>query len=497
MSAAMVQIAPGDSVAVALRDLAAGETVPGPDGCNVELQDDVPRGHKVALTALDSGDPVVKYGAVIGHATRPLERGQWVHTHDLATSLSGTVEYRWEPEAHELARPAVERTFQGYRRADGRVGTRNELWIIPVVGCVNDTAAELAAEAQGLVGDGLEAVVAFSHPYGCSQMGDDLARTAQVLASLAHHPNAGGVLLLSLGCENVTQEMLFEALGSLDPERVRYLRCQDVEDELAAGLEVLGELADVARRDRREAQPLSELVLGLKCGGSDGLSGITANPVIGRVSDAVVAAGGTSLLAEVPEMFGAEGLLLGRCESREVFDEACDLLNGFKEYFLSHGAVVYENPSPGNKAGGITTLEDKSCGCVQKGGTAPVSGVVGYGDRVERKGLNLLCSPGNDLVSSTALSAAGATVILFSTGRGTPFGAPAPTVKVASNSALAQKKHGWVDFDAGRAVSEGLSLDVVADELLDKLVAVASGELTSAEHRGARGLAIWKDGVTL
>ena len=389
------------------------------------------------------------------------------------------------------------RTFRGYRRPNGKVGVRNEIWIIPTVGCVNDVAKALARDCQDLVTGSIDGLYSFPHPYGCSQTGEDHATTARLLAALAHHPNAGAVLVLSLGCENLTPESFREILGEFEPGRIQFLTCQKVNDEMAEGRRLLEECAAYAGQFKREDVPASELVIGMKCGGSDGLSGITANPVVGRFSDALVAQGGSTVLTEVPEMFGAEGFLMDRCASREVFEQAVGMLNGFKDYFLRHNEVVYENPSPGNKAGGITTLEDKSCGCVQKGGSAPIVDVLEYGQQVTKKGLSMLSGPGNDLVSATALTAAGAHIVLFTTGRGTPFGAPAPTMKISTNTPLAENKSGWIDFNAGVAADGTRTLAQTAEDLMDQVLAVASGEQTCAERRGFREIAIFKDGVTL
>ena len=377
------------------------------------------------------------------------------------------------------------------------MGIRNEMWIIPTVGCVNVVAKKLVKDNQDLVTGSVEGLYAFPHPFGCSQTGADHAQTRKLLAALTRHPNAGGVLVLSLGCENLTHEQFLAELGNYDEKRVKFLTCQQVEDEFSAARVLLEELADYAGKASREPIPASELVIGMKCGGSDGLSGITANPTVGRFSDMLVAQGGSTVLTEVPEKFGAEGFLMDRCINEEVFHKAVDMINGFKAYFLRHNEVVYENPSPGNKAGGITTLEDKSCGCVQKGGSAPIMDVIGYGDPVVTKGLNMLYGPGNDLVSSTALTAAGAHMVLFTTGRGTPFGAPAPTMKLATNTPLATKKSGWIDFHAGVVADGTRTLDEAAQDLMDLVLEVASGKKTRAEEKGYREISIFKDGVVL
>lgn len=490
----LIRINPRDNVAVALHPVAAGETLLVGGGA-VTAAEEIPQGHKIALAGIACGQPVVKYGYPIGHATADIAAGAWVHTHNMRTNLSGEEEYSYEPKVPAVE-PVEPETFMGFRRRDGRVAVRNEIWIIPTVGCVNDVAKKLAADSQDLVAGSVEGLYAFTHPYGCSQTGADHAQTRKLLAALARHPNAGAVLVLSLGCENLQHDQFVEELGGYDPDRIKFLTCQDVEDEFAAGRALLEECAAYASQFRREPVPVSGLVIGMKCGGSDGLSGVTANPTVGVFSDMMIARGGSTVLTEVPEMFGAEGMLLDRCVSREVFDKAAKMLNNFKDYFISHHETVYENPSPGNKKGGITTLEDKSCGCVQKGGTAPIADVIGYGDAVTAHGLNMLYGPGNDLVSATAMTAAGAHIILFTTGRGTPFGAPAPTIKIASNSQLAAKKSGWIDFDAG-PVADGEPIEEAAERLFALVLRTAGGERTKSEKMGFREIAIFKDGVTL
>ena len=486
-----IHIHPKDNVAVALKPIPAGTVFEG-----VAAKTDIPQGHKMALNGLAENDQVVKYGFPIGHATCPIAPGEWVHTHNMKTNLSGQLEYSYHPKLNPPA-PLPCATFQGFRRKNGQVGIRNEIWIIPTVGCVNDVAKALVKQNQDLVTGTIDGLYTFPHPFGCSQTGADHAQTRKLLAALTRHPNAGAVLVLSLGCENLTHEQFVQELGAYDENRVKFLTCQQVEDEMAAGREILAQLAAYAGEFHREPIPASELVVGMKCGGSDGLSGITANPTVGRFSDLLVAQGGSTVLTEVPEMFGAEGFLMNRCCSEEVFHKAVNMINGFKEYFLRHNEVVYENPSPGNKAGGITTLEDKSCGCVQKGGSAPIMDVIGYGDQVVTKGLNMLYGPGNDLVSSTALTAAGAHLILFTTGRGTPFGAPAPTMKLATNTPLAQKKRGWIDFNAGVVADGSRTLDETAQDLMALVLEVASGKKTRAEEKGFREISIFKDGVVL
>ena len=486
-----IQIHPDDNVVVALHAIPAGTIFAG-----VAAYSDIPQGHKMAIRPMVENDQVIKYGFSIGHATAAIVPGDWVHTHNMKTNLSAEIEYTYNPKlVFPEATPV--KTFMGYRRKDGRAAIRNEIWIIPTVGCVNDIAKTLVKENQDLVTGSIDGLYTFTHPFGCSQTGADHAQTRKLLAALTRHPNAAAVLVLQLGCENLTHEQFVEELGEYDANRVKFLTCQAVEDEFEAGRAILEELAAYAGQFQREVVFASELVIGMKCGGSDGLSGITANPTVGRFSDMLVAMGGSTVLTEVPEMFGAEGFLMDRCVNEEVFDKAVDMINGFKNYFIRHNEVVYENPSPGNKAGGITTLEDKSCGCVQKGGTAPIMDVIGYGDAVTTKGLNMLYGPGNDLVSATALTAAGAHMVLFTTGRGTPFGAPAPTMKIATNTLLATQKAGWIDFNAGMVADGVRTLDEAGADLLNLVLEIASGKKTRTEEKGYREIAIFKDGVML
>lgn len=484
-------ISPLDNVAVALTPLKEGEAVAA---CGILAAQAVAPGQKIALRDIKKGCAVIKYGCPIGRASTDIKAGEWVHVHNLQTGLSEQGEYPYLPVDCALV-PETPETFEGFLRADGRAGIRNEIWIIPTVGCVNTVCRRLAAVAQPF--GSVDGVYAFEHPYGCSQMGEDHAATRKLLAALCRHPNASGVLVVSLGCENNTLEGFQAELGEWDSERVKFMVCQEESDEIAAGQALLAELLQAVCADTRVPLPVSKLVVGMKCGASDGLSGITANPLAGRFSDMLIARGGSTVLTEVPEMFGAETLLLNRCESEAVFNKAVAMIDSFKHYFLSHGQVVYENPSPGNKAGGISTLEDKSLGCVQKGGTAPIVDVIAYGESVKRNGLTLLSGPGNDLVSATALTAAGAQLIFFTTGRGTPFGAPAPTVKISANGALFLKKPGWLDFNAGSMVDEESPQDA-AERLFAYTLALADGRLrTKSEQCGAREIAIFKGGVTL
>ncbi|MHC1692639.1 MAG: UxaA family hydrolase [Sphaerochaetaceae bacterium] len=495
-----IRIHDTDMVAVALEPLGAGSMVTVGEE-SIQVTEAIPQGHKFALRDIAEGERIIKYGFSIGTARSAIPRGAHVHTHNTATHLAETESYAYCPQDAVCPPPAVRAgTIQAYERSDGHIGIRNEIWIIPTVGCVNKVASSLAAWGNQQLAnkalEGIDGIHAWEHPYGCSQLGADHVNTRTILADLVRHPNAGAVLVIGLGCENNTIEAFKEALGPYDHERVRFMVTQQVADEIAEGKQLLTLLASYAGQATRTTVAFSRLVVGLKCGGSDGLSGITANPLVGRFSDYLTAAGGSAILTEIPEMFGAEKVLMDRCVSREVFDRLTGLVNGFKQYFIRHGQVVYENPSPGNKAGGITTLEDKSLGCVQKGGTSPIKGVLGYGERIENTGLQILDGPGNDIVSTTAMAAAGAHLILFTTGRGTPLGSVVPTVKISTNTALARQKSGWMDFDAGRLLFE--ESPVVLSDLIDYVCDVASGRMqTKNEINGYHEIAIFKDGVTL
>lgn len=493
-----IRIADDDNVAVALRTIAAGETVVVA-GETLTARQEIPAGHKIALARLETEQKVIKYGVPVGVATTSIERGDWVHSHNLRTSLSGVLDYRYSPNgASSVARPVSVPTFMGYRRATGKVGTRNELWVLNTVGCVNHAAERIAKQATERYAGRVDGIHAFAHPYGCSQLGDDLKNTQAVLAGLLHHPNAGGVLILGLGCENNQLDELMRLAGDVDTSRVAFFNTQDVIDELEEGTGAVARLIERVSDDRRVACPASDLVLGHKCGGSDGFSGISANALLGRIADSVTAVGGRVLLTEVPEMFGAEQQLMNRATSETVFGDIVHMVNDFKEYFLRHNQPVYENPSPGNKAGGLTTLEEKSLGAIQKGGRAPVSQVLRYGQPVRGPGLSLLESPGNDGVSSTAMVVSGATLLLFTTGRGTPLGFPVPTIKISSNTDIATRKPHWIDFNAGALLDGARTMAQLEDDLFALILAVASGEqLANNEKNGYREIAIWKEGVTL
>ncbi len=493
-----LKINDNDNVVVALNTIPAGESilVESEGGVKtVTALEEIPAGHKMALTDIAEGGEVIKYGYRIGNAKEAIKEGNWIHTHNVKTALGDLLEYTYEPETVE-EKTTEDVTFMGFNRPDGKVGVRNEIWVIPTVGCVNNVATAIAKQANAFVKGSVDEVIAFPHPYGCSQMGDDQENTRKILADLINHPNAAGVLVLGLGCENSNIDVLKPYIGEYDENRVKFLVSQECDDEIAEAVEIIKGLIDYAADFKREPISVSKLVIGMKCGGSDGLSGITANPLVGRFSDLLISKGGTTILTEVPEMFGAETILMNRCANEELFNKTVDLINDFKNYFKSHNQTIYENPSPGNKKGGISTLEDKSLGCTQKSGSALVKGVLAYGETVKTPGLNLLSAPGNDLVAATALAAAGAHIVLFTTGRGTPFASPVPTMKISTNSRLAGKKSNWIDFNAGVLV-EGNNWAEETQNFFNYVVEVASGKKVCSEEAGFHDMAIFKQGVTL
>ncbi len=490
-----IKIHDSDNVIVALHTLPAGTEISLEGGSCITSNMEIPAGHKMAISDIAEGAEVIKYGYRIGFTKEAVNAGDWVHVHNLKTGLGDLLEYTYEPVPVEEVK-TEDVTFMGFARPDGKVGVRNEIWVIPTVGCVNNVATAIAKQANAYVKGSVDEVIAYPHPYGCSQMGDDQENSRKILADLINHPNAGGVLVLGLGCENSSIDILKSYIGDYDEKRVKFVVSQECEDEIATSLEAIKELIDYAAAFEREPISVSKLIIGMKCGGSDGLSGITANPLVGRFSDILISKGGTTILTEVPEMFGAETILMNRCENEELFHKTVALINDFKNYFKSHNQTIYENPSPGNKKGGISTLEDKSLGCTQKSGSTLVKGVLEYAETVKTPGLNLLSAPGNDLVASTALAAAGAHIVLFTTGRGTPFACPVPTMKISTNSALAAKKSNWIDFNAGVLV-EGRPMKEVEKEFFDYVVSVASGEKVCSEKAGFHDFAIFKQGVTL
>lgn len=496
MSTNYIKINPSDNVAVAIDPLKKGDRLTV-DGAEIVVAEDIPAGHKVALRDFAADEHIVKYGYPIGHARAAIAKGAWVNEKNIKTNLEGLLEYTYTPKLVSVEQPDRKLTFKGYRRKNGEVGVRNEIWIIPTVGCVNGVVNQLAeALRRETAGKGVDAIVSFPHNYGCSQLGNDHENTRKVLRDMVKHPNAGGVLVVSLGCENNQLDAFRELLGEVDEQRVKFMICQKVEDEFETGMSLLREIYAVASKDVRTDIPLNELRVGLKCGGSDGFSGITANPLLGVFSDFLVSQGGTTVLTEVPEMFGAETILMNRCGTPELFDKTVHLINDFKAYFMANNQPVYENPSPGNKAGGISTLEEKSLGCTQKCGKSIVRDVLMYGERIKTKGLNLLSAPGNDLVAATALASSGCQMVLFTTGRGTPFGTYVPTMKISTNSNLAKLKPGWIDFNAGTLV-ENEPMEKVVERFIQFVIEVASGKCVNNERKGYREIAIFKTGVTL
>ena len=496
MTTKYLRINPADNVAVAIVDLNAGETV-NVEGIEVILNSDIPAGHKFALQDFSENDNVIKYGYAIGHARNDFKKGDWVNEKNIKTNLDGLLEYSYDPKLEEVTAPDAGLTFKGYERKNGDVGIRNEIWVIPTVGCVNGIVNQLVDQLKKETeGKGVDAIVAFPHNYGCSQLGEDHENTRKILRDMVKHPNAGAVFVVGLGCENNQPDAFKEFCGDIDEERVRFMVTQKVSDEFEEGMKIMRELYDIASKDQRVDVPISKLKVGLKCGGSDGFSGITANPLLGVFSDFLISQGGTSVLTEVPEMFGAETILMNRCENTDLFEQTVHLINDFKDYFIANKQPIYENPSPGNKAGGISTLEEKSLGCTQKCGKSIVRSVLMYGDRIHRNGLNLLSSPGNDLVAATALASSGCQIVLFTTGRGTPFGTFVPTMKISTNSPLAKNKPGWIDFNAG-TILEDETMDEACKRFTDYILKVASGEPVNSEQKGYREIAIFKTGVTL
>lgn len=491
-----LKINPADNVCVALDVLKAGETVTV-EGVAVTLKEDIENGHKFALCDLKAGENVIKYGAAIGHTLADIPQGAWVHTHNLKTNLHDDLEYTYEPALQTLDIPRTDLKVNGYLRKNGDMGIRNELWVVPSVGCVNGQAQAIVNRVKAELDVAhIDDVRVYTHNYGCSQLGDDHKNTQKALAALIKHPNAGGVLVLGLGCENNQIADLKKVMGEWDDERVKFLIAQEVEDEIEEGVQVMKELAEKMKSDRRTPQPLSKLKIGLKCGGSDGFSGITANPLVGRFSDWLIAQGGTTILTEVPEMFGAETLLMNRCCDAETFEKTVHLINDFKGYFRKYDQPIYENPSPGNKKGGITTLEDKSLGCTQKGGAATVVDVLQYAQPIVKQGLNLLQAPGNDLVAASSLALSGCQMVLFTTGRGTPFGSFVPTMKISTNSHLFHHKANWIDFNAGTLV-EDEEMPAVLERFIHFIIEVIDGKKLKHEVTGFKEIAIFKTGVTL
>lgn len=492
-----IKINTSDNVVIALKNYKKGETITL-DGDSLILLEDVSKGHKIALGNIEKDEDIIKYGMPIGHAITPVKKGEWIHTHNIKTNLKDLSDYIYNPKFQDRVLDLEKRSVEVYKRKNGDVGIRNELWIVPTVGCVNGIAQLIKDEFLNEIGDiQIDNINVLTHNYGCSQLGEDHINTRVILQNTVKHPNAGGVLVLGLGCENNQIGEFEKTLGEYDKDRVKFLVTQDIEDEVEAGKNILLKLYEKMLQDKRESVSLSEINFGLECGGSDGLSGITANPMLGEFSDYIVAQGGTTVLTEVPEMFGAETLLMKRCKNEEVFKKCVSLINDFKEYFIKNDQEIYENPSPGNKAGGITTLEDKSLGCTQKSGVSQVVDVLKYGEVLKEKGLNLLSAPGNDSVATTALASAKCHMVLFTTGRGNPYGGYVPTVKISTNSELYNKKRRWIDFDAGRLVSEDITMDELLEEFIEYIIEVINGKKVNNELNRFQEIAIFKSGVML
>lgn len=501
MGAKVLLINQKDNIVIAVEEIDAGEVIQV-KGKKIKVLSDISLGHKVALKDFAKGEKIIRYGFPIGKTSEEVQKGEWIHTHNLKTALAGKVNYEYQPNLPEIKKQEEVPTFLGYRRANGKIGIRNDVWIINTVGCINKVVEKMALKAEIkyeelIENELIDSIHAFPHPYGCSQLGDDLEMTQKALAGLVNHPNAAAVMVVGLGCENNLIEDFKKYIGDYNSKRVKFINLQDIEDEQKIANRILDNLVDYASKFEQEEVPVSELKIGLKCGGSDGFSGVTANPLLGKISDKLTNFGGTSILTEVPEMFGAETILMNRAKDKETYKKIVKLINSFKDYFLSHGQEIYENPSPGNKDGGITTLEEKSLGCTQKGGTGIVNDVFFYGEPLTGKGLNLLESPGNDLVATSALTISGAHLVLFTTGRGTPYGGPVPTVKVSTNNRLYNKKRNWIDFNAGELL-EGRDMDSLAEEFFEYLLELASKKIkTKNEINDYREIAIFKDGVTL
>ncbi len=495
LSKKYIVINPKDNVAVALGDRQKGETF-NVDGQKITLASDVPNRHKFAIKTIKKGEPVIKYGYPVSKMTKDVAPGDYVHTGEVETYLSGIIDYVYEPQLAPKVKRDTVPAFMGYMRETGEAGVRNEIWIVNTVGCVNNTAKLLASEATKKYGEKVDGIYAFPHVYGCSQLGDDLLSSQQIMAGMVNHPNAAGVLVLSLGCERNNIPAFKEILGEYDEKRVKFMVCQDVEDEIEIGLGLIGELVEHAQIYKREPVPVSKLKVGLKCGASDGFSGISANPLVGSFSDMLTSYGGTAALTEISEMFGAEAIMMNRCVSKEIFDKTVKMINDFKNYYLKYGEKIDENPSPGNIRGGISTCEEKSVGCIQKGGASDVTDIVLYAGRLVTPGLNIVSGPGDDIIAITALMAAGCQIILFTTGNGNPLGSIVPTIKISSNTPLFERKKTWIDFDAGPLLA-GESMDKLTEQLFELVVKVASGEAKALnEVYGYKDIAMLKDGAT-
>jgi len=478
-----------DDVVVVTRELPAGTSVVTATG-TVVVRDDVPRSHKLAVRAVPAGSPVHKYGQSIGLATVDIAAGDHVHVHNLGMDRAERA-YEFGTQRTVLPAPVgPERTFLGYHRANGRVGTRNYVGVLTSVNCSASTAKMIAEQFRGMALDAfghVDGVVALTHQSGCGLVpGSDGANTLlRTLRGYAQHPNFGGVLVLGLGCEMVPVQSLVDGLDLPSDTLVQTLTIQDtggVRATVRAGVDRIKEMLPVLEARRRAPAPISALVLGLNCGGSDGYSGITANPALGYASDRIVAAGGTSILGETPEVFGAEHLLTRRAVSEPVGRKLLDRIDWWQGYAAAGGGTLDNNPSPGNKAGGLTTILEKSLGAVAKAGQADLAAVYEYAEPVTEHGLVFMDTPGYDPVSVTGIVAGGATVVCFTTGRGSVFGCrPTPSIKLATNTEMYERMSDDMDINCGRIVDGTATLTDVGDEIFERIIAVASGELTASE----------------
>jgi len=491
MTNATLRLHASDNVTIALRDLAAGAEVEG-----VVLPQAVPRGHKIAVASIPAGGLVIRYGQIIGAATQGVGPGEHVHSHNLGMGAHDT-DYAFATDVRVLATPNAPRSFLGFHRADGGVGTRNYLGILTSVNCSGSVARFIAeaAEASGLLDDfpNVDGVVPIVHGTGCGMSGNDegydtLFRTLQ---GYARNPNFAGILLVGLGCEVMQIPDLIGAGRMRSDGNFRYMTIQQTggtRRTIERGLAVLREMAVVANQVSRAPAGVEHLMIGMQCGGSDGYSGITANPALGAASDMLVAHGGTTILSETPEIYGAEGLLTRRAVSREVGQKIVDRIAWWEAYTARWGGQMDNNPSPGNKKGGLTTILEKSLGAVAKGGTAPLTEVYRFAERVEARGFVYMDTPGYDPCSVTGQIAGGANLIAFTTGRGSVSGyKPTPCIKLATNTEMYDRMSEDMDINCGDMIGGGVSLEAKGAEIFELFLRVASGEKTRSEALGFGG----------
>lgn len=496
-----IKLYPQDTVALATSELKKGQTVTV-DGETITLLDDIPNAHKIALKDFETGEAVRKYDNIIGYASKPIKKGEWIHSHNEVTGLGKSKEYTYDFNPISIFPGESDKTFMGYDRADGGAGIRNHLAIISTVFCANGPLRKLArmAEAKYPATENFDGIIAFDQEFGCSQTGKDLVTTCKIIAGIAKNANFGGVLLVSNGCEMAIPSVLEQYMGDYDKKRIRTLTLQEVEDEFTAGMELIDEIMEEMKDDKRTPININRLHIAMNCGGSDGYSGITANTLLGTLCDTLVKEGAIMNMTEVPEMMGAEHILMNRAADKSIFDDIVKMMYDYDAYFARYGEKAADNPTQGNKAGGLTTLEEKSLGCIQKGGHCAVMEVLEYGERATKNGFVLVSGPGNDLAGVSGQIAAGAVLTIFTTGRGTPCGFAGPTFRLASNTALATRKSNWIDYDAGRLLTAKTPEEVEAlnKELYDAIMATVNGQYrTRTEENGYYILGALKDGVTL